>query len=344
MITSWMLYTLLVGALVSVAAVVVARLAAAAGRPTRGVWAIALLASVALPAFGAVRTILAARATPVVLVPFTITVQSPVSVARANAWWLAPDRALTVLWVVLSALLFARLARGIATLNRSRRTWRDERVDGTEVRLSENVGPAVVGLRSMDVVLPEWILSLDQPLRAIVLRHEEEHRRARDPMLLFGAELLWALMPWNLPLWFQSRRLRLAIEMDCDARVLRAHPSTERYGLLMLTIAQRRSASPLLATALSEPATQLERRFIAMRAARTPPRARDARRRRGRCARRVGVRLRAPVGRTCGAASHGREEREPEPGVLRVSGGRASSAASGHDGAALPRYVARVWS
>jgi TonB family protein len=118
----------------------------------------------------------------------------------------------------------------------------------------------------MDVVLPEWILSLDEPLRAIVLRHEEEHRSARDPHLLFGAALAVALMPWNVALWFQARRLRLAIELDCDARVLRTHPSTERYGLLMLTIAQRRSVAPtLFAPMLSEPTTQLERRIIAMR-------------------------------------------------------------------------------
>jgi TonB family protein len=118
----------------------------------------------------------------------------------------------------------------------------------------------------MDVVLPEWILSLDEPLRAIVLRHEEEHRSARDPYLLFGAALAVALMPWNVALWFQARRLRLAIELDCDARVLRTHPSTERYGLLMLTIAQRRSVAPtLFAPMLSEPTTQLERRIIAMR-------------------------------------------------------------------------------
>jgi TonB family protein len=115
-------------------------------------------------------------------------------------------------------------------------------------------------------VLPEWILSLDQPLRAIVLRHEEEHRSARDPYLLFGATVAVALMPWNLALWLQAKRLRLAIELDCDARVLRAHPSTERYGLLMLTIAQRRSVAPtLFAPMLTEPTTQLERRIIAMR-------------------------------------------------------------------------------
>jgi hypothetical protein len=79
------------------------------------------------------------------------------------------------------------------------------------------------------------------------------------------AAIAVALMPWNLALWLQAKRLRLAIEMDCDARVLRVHPSPERYGLLMLTIAQRRSIAPMFAPMLSEPTSQLERRIVAMR-------------------------------------------------------------------------------
>jgi bla regulator protein blaR1 len=266
MMTSWMLYTVLVAALVALAATVLARLAALDGRPTRVIWAAALGASVLLPAAATLRSFLAARAAPVSLMPFTITVQAPAVIVRAHAGWGIPwDRVALAMWGALTAFLIVRLVRSVVALERRRRTWRDAEVDGTAVRLSSDTGPAVVGLRSMDVVLPEWILSLDAPLRALVLRHEEEHRRARDPHLLFAAELLWALMPWNLPLWYQARRLRLAIEMDCDARVLRAHPSTERYGLLMLTIAQRRGVAPLLATMLSEPVTQLERRIIAMR-------------------------------------------------------------------------------
>jgi beta-lactamase regulating signal transducer with metallopeptidase domain len=157
------------------------------------------------------------------------------------------------------------LTRSVVTLARTLGTWEPADIDGTAVRLSKNVGPAVVGLRSMDVVLPEWILSLDTPLRAIVLRHEEEHRSARDPYLLFGAAIAVALMPWNPALWFHARRLRLAIEFDCDARVLRAHPSAERYGMLMLTIAQRRSVGPtLFSPMLTEPTTLLERRILAI--------------------------------------------------------------------------------
>jgi TonB family protein len=197
--------------------------------------------------------------------PFTITVHPTQMIVAADGA-ARLDRGLLVLWCAATGLLLLQLARGTVALGRSRDAWRRDDIDGTPVRLSPNVGPAVVGLRSMEVVLPEWILSLDTQLRAIVLCHEEEHRRARDPYLLFGAAVAIALMPWNLALWLQARRLRLAIEMDCDARVLRTHPSPERYGLLMLTIAQRRSVAPTsFAPMLSEPTTQLERRIIAMR-------------------------------------------------------------------------------
>src|SRR5206468_3567756 len=91
------------------------------------------------------------------------------------------------------------------------------------------------------------------------------HRAARDPHLLVGARVAIALMPWNPAIWYAARRLRLAIELDCDARVLRADPSPQRYGMLLLTIAQRRAAiRPALIPMLSESTTHLERRILAM--------------------------------------------------------------------------------
>jgi TonB family protein len=267
MIASWMLYTALVGALMTVAAMALDRVAVARHRPTRMIWFAAVVLSIAWPIGRAAARMAPAQTRAVRLMPFTITVQSPTMTSRASGVSReAIDRALLFVWCGLSGLLLLRLARGVVTLRRTSDTWTPAEVDGTPVRLSSNVGPAVIGLRSMDVVLPEWILSLDAPLRAIVLKHEEEHRSARDPYLLFGAAVAVALMPWNVALWLQAKRLRLAIELDCDARVLRAHPSTERYGLLMLTIAQRRSVAPtLFAPMLTEPTTQLERRIIAMR-------------------------------------------------------------------------------
>ena len=269
MIGSWMLYAVVVSALFTVAAHALERVVVSRGRPRRMLWAVAMTLSLAWPVVTGLRRLAVDEAAPVTLAPFTITVPGPeaiVPAARTPVRGEEIDRALIVLWAALSALLLIRLGSGIATLRRARQGWRREELDGMTVCVSPNVGPAVVGLRSMNVVLPEWILGLDAPLRALVLRHEEEHRSARDPHVLFGAAAAVCLMPWNPALWFQARRLRLAIELDCDARVLRAHPTPERYGLLMLTIAQRRSVAPtLFAPMLAEPATQLERRILEMR-------------------------------------------------------------------------------
>ena len=269
MIGSWMLYAVAVSTLFTVAAHALERVVVARGRPRRMLWAVAMTLSVALPVVTGLRRLSADETLSVTVVPFTITVPAPeamVPVAQAPQRGEQIDRALLTLWAALSALLLIRLGAGIATLRKARRGWRREELDGMTVCVSPNVGPAVVGLRSMNVVLPEWILGLDVPLRALVLRHEQEHRSARDPYLLFGAAAAACLMPWNPAIWFQARRLRLAIELDCDARVLRAHPTPERYGLLMLTIAQRRAVAPtLFAPMLAEPATQLERRILEMR-------------------------------------------------------------------------------
>ena len=267
MIASWMAYAALVGVLVSLAAVGLEHVAAARRWPVRAVWVAAVGLSVVWPLAESLRRyLLQAQATADVM-PFAITVL-PVTVISGSS---GPNRAdvinrvLIACWIVASALLLFRLVRAVIGLRNARGGWRRDEVDGVAVRLAPNEGPAVVGLRSMEIVLPEWIVALDTHLRALVLLHEDEHRRARDPHLLFGAAVLVALMPWNLALWFQARRLRLAIELDCDARVLRAQPSAERYGLLMMTIAQRRSVAPtLFAPMLTEPATQLERRILAM--------------------------------------------------------------------------------
>src|SRR5262249_22804315 len=93
----------------------------------------------------------------------------------------------------------------------------------------------------------------------------EEHRRARDPLALAAASLACALVPWNVALWWQRSRLRLAVEMDCDARVLRRASDVHGYGLLLVDIAQRFDASALTpAAALSEPASSRERKTTAM--------------------------------------------------------------------------------
>jgi beta-lactamase regulating signal transducer with metallopeptidase domain/outer membrane biosynthesis protein TonB len=270
MISAWMLYAAAIGGLITLAAMAIERVAVARARPVRFIWLVAIVLSIVWPVANAIQRAVPAADESATVLPFAITLPSTaISADGPTDRGLLVDRLLISLWAGLSILLVARIGHAVLSLRRNRNAWRLSTVDGTSVRLSDNVGPAVIGLRSMDVVLPQWIMTLEPSLRAIVLCHEEEHRLARDPYLLFAAGVAVALMPWNVALWMQARRLRLAIEMDCDGRVLRAHPSPERYGMLMLTIVQRRSTAPaMFAPMLSEPTTQLERRILAMRTTR----------------------------------------------------------------------------
>jgi TonB-dependent SusC/RagA subfamily outer membrane receptor len=101
-----------------------------------------------------------------------------------------------------------------------------------------------------------------------MLRHEAEHVVAGDPMLLLIAAAVLVLAPWNAALWFIAHRLRLAIEIDCDARVLRAVGRPREYGMLLLTVGSRHTTPLPLATSLAERRPVLERRIIAMTNAR----------------------------------------------------------------------------
>jgi hypothetical protein len=114
-------------------------------------------------------------------------------------------------------------------------------------------------------VLPAWALALDDQRLELMLAHEREHVRAHDPLLLGGAALAAVLMPWNPALWWQLYRLRLAVEMDCDQRVLRRHPDVGGYGRLLLDVAQGDVLGARLpVTALASPVTSLERRIRTM--------------------------------------------------------------------------------
>ena len=98
MIASWMLYAAVVGALMTVVAVALDRVAVARQRPTRMIWFAALLLSVAWPVGRAAARLAPDRTHGVHLIPFSITVQSPAITSRANGLSRdAIDRGLVVL-------------------------------------------------------------------------------------------------------------------------------------------------------------------------------------------------------------------------------------------------------
>ena len=154
--------------------------------------------------------------------------------------------------LVLWTLVYAGWVSHVVVASRAGRRGRSGPtvVDEVDVIITDALGPATVGLLHSSVLLPRWVLGLPSAQRQYVVRHEDEHRRAHDGRFIFLASLLVILVPWNVALWWQLRRLSLAIEMDCDNRVVRALGDAPAYGDLLLKIAQAANRGPRLQPAL----------------------------------------------------------------------------------------------
>jgi hypothetical protein len=190
----------------------------------------------------------------------------PATVAQAydthiNQVWLTAS-GLLLLWGLVSAWQVARAVH----LSRKGRGDTDgiAIIDGVPVVVTDAMGPATVGFWRSRVLLPRWVLALPGEERQYVVRHEEEHRRAHDGRLLFAMSLPLLLMPWNLAMWWQIRRLCLAVEMDCDNRVVNRLGDATAYGELLLKVAQFTTGGPRLQPAFLGGVGTLERRLTGL--------------------------------------------------------------------------------
>ncbi len=193
-----------------------------------------------------------------------VTPSYPTSAPRnETARWL-PNQLIAQAWIVLSAAAMIMIAAGSLTVTRRARRWTIDQLHGIRVRVSDDVGPAVIGMLRPHIVVPRWLLSKSAAVQRAAVTHELEHVRGRDPALWRFGLVLLALTPWNPIVWWQLRRLRFAIEKDCDQRVLRRGIDRTEYGRALLDIAQSQTAPPFGAVALAERVSQLEQRIRAM--------------------------------------------------------------------------------
>jgi beta-lactamase regulating signal transducer with metallopeptidase domain len=213
--------------------------------------------------------------TEVLAQPTTHHESGPTISALDPAWWAATesyDTTINRLWLSMSAALIlwgaASLSRVSYLVHASRRrqvgTSSPNIVDGVPVVVTDSLGPATVGLLRSRVLIPRWVLALPVFERKYVVRHEEEHRRAHDARVLFLASLPIILMPWNLAMWWQLRRLSLAVEMDCDNRVVSKLGDPTAYGELLLKIAQAANRTPRLQPARLGGMGSLEHRLTVL--------------------------------------------------------------------------------
>jgi beta-lactamase regulating signal transducer with metallopeptidase domain len=274
-----MVYSVLVASLAAPAAVAVDRLFSIWQLPRRYVWLSAMVIAAATPFVAAARNAPARLAPPPLERPPARTgalarpavtvapLQIPLTIRAMRALRRA-DRPAQILWTATSTIALVAFLRAFIVLRMRRASWKTATVDGHTAWIAPDVGPAVVGLMRPRIVLPEWALELGHTDRGFVLRHESEHIHAGDPRLLLLAGLLLVAMPWNPALWWMTRRMRLAMEIDCDARVLRGIDAIHAYGMLLLAVGQRRGRTLPLVASLTEQRALLERRILAMTASR----------------------------------------------------------------------------
>jgi beta-lactamase regulating signal transducer with metallopeptidase domain len=268
---AWMLYVVMVSLLLSGAAFLAERAARLKRASTRWIWMTAIVASLVLPTLVSsvafeLPDVLGERVASriVTLREATSTHLSPamwIAGVGEPAGWRVANGSIKQLWLgVSAAMALALLASGVQLFVRKRR-WHRGTVAGASVYVTSDVGPAVVGFLRPRIVVPRWLTEARASHQEAVLAHEQAHLDARDPQLFTLALALLVFMPWNLPLWWQLRRLRYAIEIDCDARVLERGLDPASYGETLIVVGERQSAYIGAVAAMSESKSFLEERI-----------------------------------------------------------------------------------
>lgn len=264
------LYVTAVGALLGIVGLLIER-ALPATVQRRWMWCVLIVLSIALP--GTYRShhsmpvseMLPQGNIPSIVGNLSLSILDP-------AWWAHTatlDSIINRVWLTASATLFVWGIANILWISIAVFISRRQRggslvIDGIPVVITKSMGPATVELWRSRVLLPRWVLGLPRDERQYVIRHEEEHRRSHDGRLLLIASLTLLLMPWNISLWWLLRRLRLAVEMDCDNRVVKALGDPNAYGELLLKVAQATSGGLRIQPAFLGGVGMLERRITAL--------------------------------------------------------------------------------
>jgi ferric-dicitrate binding protein FerR (iron transport regulator) len=277
---AFILYGTVISTLLGCAASAADRLFVSRSWPRRGVWFLAMLASLAIPfiAIFVDRDLTPSGAPPVVFetatgleAQATEPVGSPAQSSRTLAvnepWPTAPalDGPLGAAWAIGSGGLLLLYAGAWIRLRNAAGRWRLHQVDGYSISVTRHTGPSVMGCFKPRILLPVWVLSAPGRVASYVLAHEQQHVVAKDTMLWMASLVLVALFPWNVALWWQLRQLRFAIESDCDVRVVKRTRNPCNYAAALLEVGKHRGAMRhefTLGSSLR--ASQIERRVSSL--------------------------------------------------------------------------------
>jgi len=262
MMLQWMAYAVLCAALIALGAWSVDHVFASLRRPRRIVWIIAIGASVVgpvalssrpQPSSAATGSLQTAGVGDAGAVTASAPASNRVDVAVLVAWALASG--------IFALVLVVAHRRTTAALEHCRAAT----IAGSRAFVSSDFGPAVIGVLRRHIVVPSWTLALPEDEQRLVVAHELEHARSGDPVLALAGVCAAVIMPWNPAVWWQLSRLRLAIELDCDARVIaRKAGDAIAYSRLLVSVGERALATRQPVLAMSRSRSSLAKRFDAL--------------------------------------------------------------------------------
>ena len=264
---AWLVYAMQVGLCVAALAWAAEAVARLLRRPSRFIWLGAVLFSTTLVVRAAVVSPERPPAAQAGGLPSFDILQTSVITAQQRVPALSAEY-IAALWILATLLVGLSFAAAHWRLRRASRRWPTADLHGRRVRVAPSTGPLVLGLFRPEIVVPRWVLARPPDEQNVIVSHEVEHLNAGDQNLLAVGCLAAALMPWNPACWIMLARLRLAIEIDCDARVLRGGVSPRSYGSLLVDVAE--SSSPLLlgTMGLAARSSHLRSRILAMQSRR----------------------------------------------------------------------------
>jgi bla regulator protein blaR1 len=275
MILTWALDLMVVSGLLGIAALLLERILRSHHRATRFPWLAAMLASFLLPFLASL--IGAHSTTKRAEVPPAVAFNGGVDIYHRGSLWIdlragsastedyqRRDRPILWLWVASTVLTSAFTLVTIWRLRRQWRGWRQGTMSGAAVLIAPDLGPAVLGVFRPEIVVPEWLVSASLDTQHHVIAHECAHVHARDSALLALSMLPILLAPWNPLLWWHARRLRMAIEVDCDRRVLIHGIDMKSYAEVLMQFGLRSGSSLGAMASMSESPSTLERRITLM--------------------------------------------------------------------------------
>ena len=97
------------------------------------------------------------------------------------------------------------------------------------------------------LLLPAQLQSLSEQQRALIIEHELTHWRRRDPLWLAASIVLQTLFWFNPAMRMLGQRLNGALELSCDAQVLRGQPQSQRQAYAAALVGQWKMQAGALA-------------------------------------------------------------------------------------------------